>query len=175
MSESISYAALSYALAALGKSNNNQGDNSGNAISIKVVETITLPSGEKAKVVNLGNDNEVLLQFFIPQGLDGGQWHISGEIPGTSILGSKNGDLILYSTGDIYKIIEKSPVNQGINIIGKEGFSPAIVEKINSDDEYILTITDKNGSYDTPNLKGFGASWAKDVLIFDCGGAKDNI
>jgi hypothetical protein len=37
---------------------------------------------------------------------------------------------------------------------GEDGFSPTIVEKIKTDTEYVLTITDKYNSYDTPNLKG---------------------
>ena len=37
---------------------------------------------------------------------------------------------------------------------GTDGVSPTITVKTNTDDTYILTITDKNGSYDTPNLKG---------------------
>lgn len=36
---------------------------------------------------------------------------------------------------------------------GDAGFSPTIVVKTSTDDAYILTITDENGSYDTPNLK----------------------
>ena len=36
---------------------------------------------------------------------------------------------------------------------GDEGFSPSIVEKTNTEDEYVLTVTDVNGSFDTPNLK----------------------
>jgi len=36
---------------------------------------------------------------------------------------------------------------------GKDGYSPTIEIKTNTDTEYILNITDKNGSYDTPNLK----------------------
>lgn len=39
---------------------------------------------------------------------------------------------------------------------GADGFSPTIVVKTSTSTEYILTITDKNGSYDTPNLKGSG-------------------
>lgn len=41
---------------------------------------------------------------------------------------------------------------------GDDGFSPTIVVKSSTSTEYILTITDKNGSYDTPNLKGSGGS-----------------
>lgn len=40
----------------------------------------------------------------------------------------------------------------GIN--GEDGFSPTIIEKTNTDTEYVLTVTNKDGSYDTPNLKG---------------------
>lgn len=36
---------------------------------------------------------------------------------------------------------------------GKEGFSPVITEKINTSTEYILTITNQTGNFDTPNLK----------------------
>lgn len=36
---------------------------------------------------------------------------------------------------------------------GQDGFSPTIKIKIDTDTEYVLTITTKNGSYDTPNLK----------------------
>lgn len=39
---------------------------------------------------------------------------------------------------------------------GTDGFSPTITVKTSTSDSYILTITDKNGSYDTPNLKGSG-------------------
>lgn len=39
---------------------------------------------------------------------------------------------------------------------GADGVSPTITVKTSTDDTYILTITDKNGSYDTPNLKGSG-------------------
>lgn len=166
MSEVISYAALSYAIAALGSSGGGSSGGPGGTVSVKVVDTITLPSGEKAKVVNLGNDTEVLLQFSIPQGLDGNQWYISENPPGTSVSNSKDGDLILYSNGDIYKVQDGNPVNQNINIIGKEGFSPTIVEKVNTDTEYILTITNKDGSFDTPNLKGFDPS---DIIIIDGG------
>ena len=41
---------------------------------------------------------------------------------------------------------------------GADGVSPTITVKTSTDDTYILTITDKNGSYDTPNLKGSGGS-----------------
>ena len=39
---------------------------------------------------------------------------------------------------------------------GLDGFSPTITVKKSTQSQYILTITDANGSYDTPNLKGSG-------------------
>ena len=164
MSQTISYTALTYALAALNANGSGSGGGSG-TVSVKITDTITLPSGEKAKVVNLGNDTEVLLQFYIPQGLDGSQWYISSQTPGTNVENAKNGDLILYTTGDIYKIIDNIPIFQDINIIGQDGFSPKIEEKINTDSEYVLTITNKDGSFDTPNLKCF----LEDGMIIDGG------
>lgn len=54
---------------------------------------------------------------------------------------------------------------------GTDGFSPTIVVKTSTSTEYILTITDKNGSYDTPNLKdsggGGGASEMSDLTDVD--------
>ena len=39
---------------------------------------------------------------------------------------------------------------------GDDGFSPTIEVKTSTDSKYILTITNADGSYDTPNLKGSG-------------------
>lgn len=52
---------------------------------------------------------------------------------------------------------------------GADGVSPTITVKTSTDDTYILTITDKNGSYDTPNLKasGGGASAVSDLTDVD--------
>lgn len=41
---------------------------------------------------------------------------------------------------------------------GADGYSPTITVKTSTADTYILTITDANNSYDTPNLKGGGSS-----------------
>lgn len=41
---------------------------------------------------------------------------------------------------------------------GADGYSPTITVKTSTADTYILTITDADGSYDTPNLKGSGGS-----------------
>lgn len=37
---------------------------------------------------------------------------------------------------------------------GEDGFSPTVAVKTNTDTEYVLTVTNKTGSFDTPNLKG---------------------
>lgn len=41
---------------------------------------------------------------------------------------------------------------------GTDGVSPTIVVKTSTDTEYVLTITDKLGSYDTPNLRASGTT-----------------
>lgn len=50
---------------------------------------------------------------------------------------------------------------------GEAGFSPTITVKKSTATQYILTVTDADGSYDTPNLKGSGgggdASLSSDV------------
>lgn len=51
----------------------------------------------------------------------------------------------------IAEIEEKIEVGGGN---GADGFSPTITEKINDGDTYILEITNKDGNFDTPNLKG---------------------
>ena len=60
---------------------------------------------------------------------------------------------------------------------GTDGFSPTIVVKTSTDNTYILTITDKNGSYDTPNLKGGGggggASSMADLTDVDLTGLEE--
>ena len=47
---------------------------------------------------------------------------------------------------------------------GTDGFSPTVVVKTSTDSTYILTITDVNGSYDTPNLKGGGGGGGATAL-----------
>lgn len=44
-----------------------------------------------------------------------------------------------------------------------DGVSPSITVKTSTNDTYILTITDENGSFDTPNLKGSALSDLTDV------------
>lgn len=50
-------------------------------------------------------------------------------------------------------------VRYGGGVNGKDGYSPTISEnKDNTSDTYKLDITDKNGTFTTPNLKGNGSS-----------------
>lgn len=46
---------------------------------------------------------------------------------------------------------------------GTDGFSPEVTVKTSTDSTYILTITTKDGSYDTPNLKGGGSGGASNL------------
>lgn len=52
---------------------------------------------------------------------------------------------------------------------GADGFSPTITVKTSTGDTYILTITTKDGEFDTPNLKGGsgGASSMADLSDVD--------
>lgn len=41
---------------------------------------------------------------------------------------------------------------------GDAAYNPTVTVKTNTDTEFVLTVSDNNGSYDTPNLKGFTPS-----------------
>ena len=43
---------------------------------------------------------------------------------------------------------------------GEDAVSPTVVVKESTEDAYVLTITDANGSFDTPNLRGGGGGGA---------------
>lgn len=73
-------------------------------------------------------------------------------------VGFRNGDCIIFNDFSIYRIVSGVLVNTGLNIKGESGFSPTITIKEDTDDSYILTITTADGSFDTPNLKGTGAT-----------------
>lgn len=46
---------------------------------------------------------------------------------------------------------------------GEDGFSPSIEVKESTAEKYVLTVTNKDGSYDTPNLKGGGSGSASNL------------
>ena len=70
-----------------------------------------------------------------------------------SITKSGNLNTVVFEWTDLENVKHESTM---LVYDGADGFSPTIVVKSSTATEYILTITDKNGSYDTPNLKGSG-------------------
>lgn len=88
--------------------------------------------------------------------------------PGKSI--SKIGFVKSEGLIDTYRIYYTDGTTWDYNVTngsqGEVGFSPIVTEKVNTDTEYILTITNENGSFDTPNLKG---EFPQDGLVIDGG------
>lgn len=108
------------------------------SVSVVVGETVTGAPGTNASVTNSGTASAPVLNFTIPRG-DKGETGPKGE-PG--IQGPK---------GD--------PGSAGANgRDGTDGVSPTVAVASNTSTEYKLTITDKNGSITTPNLKGQNGS-----------------
>lgn len=119
MANSTSVTALTFALAALGN-NGSGGGGSGGTVSVKVDSTITGDPGTQAKVVNLGNEQEVSLQFTIPQGLqgeNGSKWFTSTGEDGSLVDGMNDGDYVLYISGKIYQKLQNQLNYTGITLI----------------------------------------------------------
>ena len=214
--------ALAIALAALGK-NGSGGSTGSGTVSVIVAGTETIEPGNPAQVLNLGDQENVELYFYIPagedgapgtpgapgtNGKDGSKFYTSTEEPGTSVDGMADGDYCLYSNGEIYQLVDGVLTNTNVNISGsqiividseptgiipegsKEGdiviyndmsiykvednqlvntgvsinvFSPSIEVKEETEDTYILTITNEDGSFDTPNLKATSSSTSFDM------------
>lgn len=105
------------------------------SISVEMIGT-----DENPRVDNLGDKSNAKLKFYIPKG--------------TSIEDLKIdefGDLI--ATLSDGQTIDCGNAKGDKGDIGDDGFSPTITEKINTDTEYILKVTNKEGSFETPNLK----------------------
>ena len=115
--EAISNIALLYSMAAL-SGEGGSGGGSGGTVSVKVHATYTIESTEEARVENVGTEKDVQLDFYIPRGLDGksSQWYISDGKPRSAVEGSTDGDLILYTTGDVYKVTNGVPVDQHLSL-----------------------------------------------------------
>lgn len=115
--EAISNIALLYSMAAL-SGEGGSGGGSGGTVSVKVHATYTIESTEEARVENVGTEKDVQLDFYIPRGLDGksSQWYISDGKPRSAVEESTDGDLILYTTGDVYKVINGVPVDQHLSL-----------------------------------------------------------
>lgn len=82
-----------------------------------------------------------------PQGFPG----TNGYSPIVNI--TKTSGITTISIQDVNGI-HSSTVNDGIDgVNGEDGFSPTITVKTDTETEYVLTITTKTGSFDTPNLR----------------------
>ena len=57
----------------------------------------------------------------------------------------------MYNGWQVYQVQNSSAVSTSVDVKVS-----LIIVKENTQDTYILTITDSEGSYDTPNLKGSG-------------------
>lgn len=215
--------ALAIALAALGKNGSGGGGTGSGTVSVIVAGTETIEPGNPAQVLNIGDQENVELYFYIPagedgapgtpgapgtNGKDGSKFYTSTEEPGTPVAGMVNGDYCLYSNGEIYQLVNGVLTNTNVNISGsqiividseptgiipegsKEGdiviyndmsiykvednqlvntgvsinvSSPSIEVKEETEDTYILTITNEDGSFDTPNLKATSSSTSFDI------------
>lgn len=71
--------------------------------------------------------------------------------------------------GNVITITEDSDVMevvfQNVGIPGSDGFSPTVVVKTQTSTEYVLEITDVNGTFDTPNLQGQNGSGGSDLMV----------
>ena len=110
--------------------------------------TITFPtpkdgvSVEKLEV----DENTSELKYFLSDGTSG----IAGTVP-------KGKDGATPKINDTTKNWEINDKDTGVPATGPEGFSPSIKEnENNSNDVYKLDITNKDGAFTTPNLKGSG-------------------
>lgn len=223
MAESIGFSALAFALAALG-TDGSGGGGEGGTVSVRINQVYTIEPDEQARVVNIGDQQTVILDMYIPRGYQGEQgapgqagqngskWYVSTETPGTNVEGMADGDFVLYSTnGSVYQMVDGSLQNSninlagsqwilidtepsadipegskpgdivvfndgscytvaedrlvatGINLTGPSGYSPSIEVKEDTEDTYILTITNEDGSFDTPNLKATSSSTLFDI------------
>lgn len=123
--EAIPNIALLYSMVALAGEGSGGGSGSG-TVSVKVHATYTIESSEEARVENVGTEQDVQLDFYIPKGLEGksSQWFISDSKPRTAVEEAKDGDLILYTTGDVYKVINGVPVDQHLSLNVGQSDSP---------------------------------------------------
>lgn len=117
--EALTNIALLYSMAAIGGGGGDTPTPRG-SVSVTVGTVYTVGPNEQAKVINIGDEQNVILDFYIPQGIAGqaSQWYISDAIPGTLVEGAVDGDLILYTTGGVYKVIDGKPVDQKLTIGG---------------------------------------------------------
>ena len=154
MEQTVAYTSLIYAMAALKGGNGGGGGTGGGTVSVNIGTVETLPAGESAYVSNSGDQENVILNFGIPQGItgqdgaDGNKWWVSNSNPGTVVENAMPNDYVLYNGGEIYRVSESGTyVNTNINIRGSR------VIPVNTPPNPILTVDMRSG----------------DVLIFNDG------
>lgn len=177
--EAISNIALLYSMAAL-SGEGGSGGGSGGTVSVKVHATYTIESTEEARVENVGTEKDVQLDFYIPRGLDGksSQWYISDGKPRSAVEGSTDGDLILYTTGDVYKVINRVPVDQhlSLNVGQSDGpYTYAIKAGFKGSEEKFqeLWLASLNSGYTNSILDG-GISDFSEFNVQNDGGEGDS-
>ena len=177
--EAISNIALLYSMAAL-SGEGGSGGGSGGTVSVKVHATYTIESTEEARVENVGTEKDVQLDFYIPRGLDGksSQWYISDSKPRSAVEGSTDGDLILYTTGDVYKVINGVPVDQhlSLNVGQSDGpYTYAIKAGFKGSEEKFqeLWLASLNSGYTNSILDG-GVSDFSEFNVQNDGGEGDS-
>lgn len=91
--------------------------------------------------------------------IKGSSWITGGIFTGIVPIGAKENDYVLYrDTEWVYRVSGGRLVNTGISLKGEDGISPTIEVSEDTEDTYKLQITDANGTFETPNLKGSGSS-----------------
>lgn len=177
--EAISNIALLYSMAAL-SGEGGSGGGSGGTVSVKVHATYTIESTEEARVENVGTEKDVQLDFYIPRGLDGksSQWYISDGKPRSAVEGSIDGDLILYTTGDVYKVINGVPVDQhlSLNVGQSDGpYTYAVKAGFKGSEEKFqeLWLASLNSGYTNSILDG-GVSDFSEFNVQNDGGEGDS-
>lgn len=177
--EAISNIALLYSMAAL-SGEGGSGGGSGGTVSVKVHATYTIESTEEARVENVGTEKDIQLDFYIPRGLDGksSQWYISDGKPRSAVEGSTDGDLILYTTGDVYKVINGVPVDQhlSLNVGQSDGpYTYAVKAGFKGSEEKFqeLWLASLNSGYTNSILDG-GVSDFSEFNVQNDGGEGDS-
>ena len=94
--------------------------------------------------------------------IQGSQWYFLTTPPSPNVpVGMQNGTILVFNDYSVWRITGGVLVNTGLNLKGPQGdagFSPIIEVKEDTDESYVLTITNETGSFDTPNLKGSGGT-----------------
>lgn len=177
--EAISNIALLYSMAAL-SGEGGSGGGSGGTVSVKVHATYTIDATEEARVENVGTEKDVQLDFYIPRGLEGksSQWYISDGKPRSAVEGSTDGDLILYTTGDVYKVINGVPVDQHLSLSVGQSDSPytyAVKAGFKGSEEKFqeLWLASLNSGYTNSILDGGESNFSEQQVQND-GGEGDN-